>query len=137
MAVAFYEGKLFRIKVAGKTIFHETDFKLSSSLDFKELASKDLSSKQRTPGDLDWNISCSSLIGNTVAAAQEDAATLYAKHIAKVEVAIEFTTAATGDMVFTGNAFVSQFDLDATHDDVARGSFSFVGNGDLALGVVA
>ena len=137
MAVDFYEGKLFRIKIGGKTIFHETDFKLSSSLDFKELASKDLSSKQRSAGDLDWNISCSSLIGNTAAAAQEDAATLYAKHIAKVPVSIEFTTDATGDMVFTGEAFVSQFDLDASNDDVAKGSFSFVGNGDLALGVVA
>lgn len=132
-----YKGKLFRIKVDGKTIFHETDFKLSSSKDFSEIASKDTDGKQFTAKDIEWSISCNSLIGDSLTDTQMDAAALYALHLSDETVAIEFTTSATGDMVFTGNAHVNQFDLDATHDDVAKGSFAFKGDGELSLGVVA
>lgn len=132
-----YKGKAFRIKKDGKTIFHETDFKLSSSLDFSEIASKDTDGKEFVAKDIEWTISCNSLIADSDSDTQIDAAALYADHIGKTLVALEFTNDTTGEMVFSGNAYVSQFDLDSTYDDVVKGSFSFKGTGTLAIATVS
>lgn len=122
-----YKGKLFRIKIGGKTVFHETDFKFSSSKDFSEVASKDVNGKQFIPKDIEWSISCSSLVGDSADDAQVDATALYAMHLADDTVEMEFSPFEEGTMIFTGSAHVSQFDLDGTYDDTVKGSFSFKG----------
>lgn len=132
-----YKGKLFRIKVGGKTVFHETDFKFSSSKDFSEIASKDTNGKNFIPKDIEWSISCSSLVADSESDTQVDAAALYAMHLSDETIEMEFSPFETGTMVFSGSAHVSQFDVDATHDDIAKGSFSFKGEGVPVLAEVA
>lgn len=134
--MAIYEGKLFRIKIGAKTIFHETNFSFSSSLDFKELASKDTATKEKTPSSQNWSISCESLAGVSTGNAQEDIKSLYEKHKNKSKVTISFTLGKTGDVVFTGEAYVGSFSLDSANDEEVKGAFTFEGTGDLSIGTV-
>lgn len=135
--MAIYEGTTMRIKIGSKTIFHETDAKLTSSIPFKEVASKDTTGVISTPGTQSWSLSCNTLIANTIASAQEDVATLYATHAGKTAITVEFSTDVTGDVVFSGSAYVETFNLDATHEEVVTGDFNFKGDGALTIGVVA
>ena len=134
--MAIYAGATMRLKVEGKTIFHETDATLSSTIDFKEVASKDTLGKLKIPNTQTWNISCNSLIANTVAAAQEDIKTLYDKHKAKTLVTVEFSTDVTGDVVFSGEAYVGTFNITATNEAEVTGDFTFEGDGELTIAVV-
>lgn len=134
--MSFYSGTTMRIKIGAKTIFHETDASLSSSIDFKEVASKDSNGKVKTPGSQSWSLSCNALIGND-GTVQEDLKTLYDKHVAKTLVTVEFTTDATGDVVFSGSAYVGTFNVTATNDEEVKGDFSFEGSGALAIAIKA
>lgn len=133
----FYEGTTMRIKIGAKTLFHEVDASLSSSIPFKEVASKDTTGVVSTPGTQSWSISTNGLIGNSALAAQEDIATLYATHVAKTKVTIEFTTDVTGDVVFSGEAYIETFNIKSTHEETVTGDFSFKGDGALTIGIVA
>jgi predicted secreted protein len=134
--MAFYQGTTMRILIGTKQIFHETDASLSSSLDFKEVASKDTLGKEKTPGSQSWSLSCNSLIGNSSLSVQEDITTLYGYHKAKTLVTIQFTTDISGDVVFSGTAYVGTFNVQATNDEVVTGDFSFEGSGELSIEVV-
>ena len=135
--MALYQGTTVRIKVDGKTIFHETDATLSSSIDFKEVASKDTAGKLKIANVQTWSLACNTLIANSAASAQEDIKSLYDTHKAKTLVAIEFSTDVTGDVVFSGNAYVGTFNISATNEEEVTGDFNFEGDGELSIAVVA
>jgi hypothetical protein len=52
-------------------------------------------------------------------------------HIAGTEVDVEFTTDVTGDFIYTGKAFISNFDLGAETGTSVKVSISFTGNGNI------
>ena len=130
-----YEGTTMRIKIGSKTIFHEVSATLTSSIDFKEVASKDTNGKLVTPGAQSWSMTANTLIANSTT--QEDLSSLYAAHSGKTAVTIEFTTDVSGDVVFSGSAYVESISIDATNEEVVTGDFSFKGDGDLTMGTVA
>ena len=135
--MALYEGTTMRIKIGGKTLFHETDCSLSSSIAFKDVASKDTSGVISIPGAQTWSISTNSLVAESALAAQEDLKTLYATHVGKTKVTVEFTTDVSGDVVFTGQAYIETYNLKSTHEETVTGDFNFKGDGDLSMGTVA
>jgi len=133
--MAIYEGTTMRIKVGSKTIFHETDAKLSMSREVKELASKDITGKEKILGNYDWNITADTLIANSTT--QEDLKTLSDTFIAGSIVAVEFTTDVSGDIIYSGNAYITTLDVDAQNEEAVTGSFAFNGTGALTVGTVA
>lgn len=133
----FLSGTSFRVLVDDKTIAHETEASLSSSLDFKEVATKDTDGIEKTPGNQSWSISCNNLVMTDATTTQQTIATLYALHKDKTKVAIQFTTNDTGDMVFSGYAYIGTFNITSTNDENVSGDFSFEGTGGLTLGTVA
>ena len=126
-----------RIKIGTKTIFHEVNATLDSNIPFKEVASKDTTGVVSTPGTQAWGLSCNTLIANSAAGAQEDIASLYAAHVAKTLVTVQFSTDVTGDVVFSGSVYIEKFTLDSTHEEEVKGDFSFKGDGALTIGTVA
>jgi hypothetical protein len=56
--------------------------------------------------------------------------TLLDAQLAGTEVDVEFTTDVTGDFIYTGKAFISNFDLGARNTSV-KVSISFTGNGNI------
>jgi len=131
------QGTTMRIKKGTDTLFHETNATLDSTLDFKEVASKDTGGKIQTPGSHSWNITCDKLIANDAGAAEADGLELFQDHLAKTLVTIEFSTSVSGDIVFSGQAYVSQCNISSTNDEEVTGSFTFLGSGDLTVGTVA
>ena len=134
--MAFYSGTTMRIKIGTKTLFHETDATFQSSLELKELASKDITGTEHLPGKIDWSLSCSSLIGNE-ATLQEDLATLSASHLAKTKLAVTFSTDVTGDVIYSGDVYIESLSIKATNNDTVTGDFNFKGDGIYTVGVVA
>jgi len=55
--MAFQDGKLMRITVGGKEIFHEVSVSLSGGTEFKDVATKDTSGTESTPGSKSWTAS--------------------------------------------------------------------------------
>jgi hypothetical protein len=51
--------------------------------------------------------------------------------LAGTEVDVEFTTDVTGDFIYTGKAFISNFDLGAETGTSVKVSISFTGNGNI------
>jgi len=133
--MAIYSGTIMRIKVGTKTIFHETKATFTTSRDFNELASKDINGKEVTPGSYSWSLTCDNLIANSTT--QEDVATLDVQYQAKTLVDLEFSTDVSGDVVYTGKAYIDSYNIDATNEEGVTGSFSFKGSGDYSLGAVA
>ena len=133
--MAVYSGTTMRIKIGSKTIFHETKATFTTSRDFNELASKDINGKEVTPGSYTWSLTCDALIANSTT--QEDLASLDVAYQAKTLVTMEFSTDVSGDVVYSGSAYVESYNVDAANEEGVTGSFSFKGSGDYTLGTVA
>lgn len=127
-----YQGRNVRIRLAGKTIYHATSAKVSISADLEELATKDTSGKLSVFGGYNWNASAESLVADKPeASTQVDADDLLEYLINGTELEFQFTTNETGDFLWSGKVLVSQCDVDAGVSGAVKGSFSFVGQGDL------
>jgi len=134
--MALKEGVNMRITVDTKEIFHEVSADLSAATDFKEVASKDTSGKLVSPGAQSWNIPIEALYDND-GTTQEDLYTLATLWKAKTEVAVTLSTNVSGDVIFSGNAYIESFNTNATNEEYITCSFQFRGNGDLTIAQVA
>lgn len=130
--MALKEGVNMRITVGGKEIFHEVSADLSAATDFKEVASKDTSGKLSAPGAQSWNIPIEALYDND-GTTQEDLFTLATLWKDKTQVAVTLSTNVSGDVIFSGNAYIESFNTNATNEEYITCSFSFKGNGDLTI----
>jgi predicted secreted protein len=130
-----YQGKNIRLTLAGKKVFHATDCGISATLNLEALASKDTDGDLQSPGSLSWSMSLSALVAekDPVSLTHHSFKDVVRTFLNKVPVDIQYTTAETGDWVFSGSAYITQFDISAQTAGAATGSFSFTGNGDLTL----
>jgi hypothetical protein len=71
------------------------------------------------------------IIGFTFDTTHATADTLLDAQLAGTEVDVEFTTDVTGDFIYTGKAFISNFDLGAETGTSVKVSISFTGNGNI------
>lgn len=134
-----YKGKMIRIRIGDKTLWHATECGISITTNLEAIATKDTNGNVQTPGNYDWSASLSALVADkaTLDSARYGFTDLVAMQLAKTELDFDFTTDVTGDFVFTGKVFISQSDITASTEGAASGSFSFTGNGDLTQSVVA
>jgi hypothetical protein len=130
MASTIYNGKLLRFK------FNETNScnscKLTVSSKLEEIATKDTDGTVSIPSGYSlqdrqrhyWQTPS----GDTTHATAD---TLLDAQLAGTEVDVEFTTDVTGDFIYTGKAFISNFDLGAETGTSVKVSISFTGNGNI------
>lgn len=134
--MAYYEGTTMRLTLGTKQIFHEVDADLNFSIDFKEIASKDTNGKISTPGSYSWSISCNMSLLDNDGTTKEDLFTLATKALAKGLHAITFSTNVTGDVIFSGNAYIEGFTTAAVNEEKSTASFTLRGDGDLTVAEV-
>lgn len=133
-----YKGRKVRISIGGKTLYHATSCKLSISAKLEEIATKDTNGTIQVPDGYSWNASTEALVADKAALSDQlDAMDMMQNLISGTELDFEFTTNETGDFLFTGKVLVSQADITADTGSAVKGSFSFVGQGDLIKEIVA
>jgi hypothetical protein len=132
MASTIYNGKLLRFKFNDKKLIHATSCKLTVSSKLEEIATKDTDGTVSIPSGYSlqdrqrhyWQ----TYLGDTTHATAD---TLLDAQLAGTEVDVEFTTDVTGDFIYTGKAFISNFDLGAETGTSVKVSISFTGNGNI------
>ncbi|WP_413513258.1 hypothetical protein [Myroides odoratus] len=133
----FYKGKKARISLNGKTLYHATSCKVDISTELEEIATKDTDGKISVPDGYSWSASTEALVADKPTnSTQADAMDLIDYQLAGTELDFEFTTSLTGDFILKGKVLVSQASVDASTGSAVKGSFSFVGQGDLTREVV-
>lgn len=132
-----YSGKDLRIKVGGKVVFHATECSFQSQREIESLATKDTQGKESTLGGYDWSVSTKALVADKpVAGAQTDTKDVLTQYKDGTEVQIEFATETAGDLLISGMAFITAFNIGANIGATATFDASFTGNGDFTVSVV-
>lgn len=131
--MAFYEGSKMRIKIGTENVFHETDATLNWSREFKEIASKDTDGKQSSPGSKSWSLSSSAYAINTPDT-QNDLKSIADAANAATLVEVQFTDGVSGNLVFSGQAYIENFSVKSPNDETVSFDYSLKGNGDLTIG---
>jgi len=136
-------GGLFRIKVAGEKVVHATSSNLSISLSTTETSSKDTGGGNWTeliPDKLSFSGGCELLFSydDTISAeARIDVEGLFDAIVARTGVEVVFTTGVTGDIEYSGTAFITQLDTTFPDGENATASFQITGSGALAKATIA
>lgn len=134
------QGTNLRFRFDGKTLYHATSCSMSSTTSTDETGTKDTSGTIVTPGDISRTLSTDSLIYHVPTgdeATQLDWTDLLELQNSGTELAFEFSVGQSGDQVVSGNCYVSSVDVTADNGSNATGSFSFIVNGDITVGLVA
>jgi len=129
-----YSGSM-RIKIATKTIMHEVEASLNEARDFEELASKDIVGKDFHPKEGTWSLTGNAIAANSNGDAQIDLQAIVASYQAKTLVAIELTDGITGNMAYSGNAYIEKYNLTSANEDKVKYDFSLKGVGTLTVAV--
>jgi predicted secreted protein len=131
-----YSGSM-RIKIGTKTIMHEVEASLNESRDFEELASKDIVGKDFHPKEGTWSLSGNALAANSGGDAQVDLQSIVSSYQSKTLVAIELTDGITGNMAYSGNAYIENYNLTSANEDKVKYDFALKGIGVLTVAVNA
>lgn len=129
-----YSGSM-RIKIATKTIMHEVEASLNEARDFEELASKDIVGKDFHPKEGTWSLTGNAIAANSNGDAQIDLQAIVASYQAKTLVAIELTDGITGNMAYSGNAYIENYNLTTSNEEKVKYDFSLKGVGTLTVAV--
>ena len=129
-----YSGSM-RIKIATKTIMHEVEASLNEARDFEELASKDIVGKDFHPKEGTWSLTGNAIAANSNGDAQIDLQAIVASYQAKTLVAIELTDGVTGNMAYSGNAYIENYNLTTSNEEKVKYDFSLKGVGTLTVAV--
>lgn len=133
-----YKGHNVRISYNGKTLYHTTSCKWSSSRDFEEIATKDTEGKVSVPGNYGWEMNTDALVADKPELSTDsDFMDILDLYIAGTEIDVSFSGSVVGEWVISGKAYVSNADVTADDGSVVKGTFAFKGNGDINKGVVA
>jgi TP901-1 family phage major tail protein len=120
-------GTLYKITVAGTSIDSLTSNSVSFSNDTRDVTTKDSGGFR----EILATITSASYSAEGVVALDDAYATeeLYDAFIAKVAVAVVFTTAVTGDVQWTQQAILTSCEIDAPMEDNVTFSVSMEGTG--------
>jgi len=129
-----YSGSM-RIKIATKTIMHEVEASLNEARDFEELASKDIVGKNFHPKEGTWSLTGNAIAANSNGDAQIDLQAIVESYQAKTLVAIELTDGVTGNMAYSGNAYIENYNLTTSNEEKVKYDFSLKGEGTLTVAV--
>lgn len=135
-----YKGHNVRISYNGKTLYHTTSCKWSSSRDFEEIATKDTEGKVSEPGSYSWDMNADALVADKPASSSTttvDFMDVMQLYLDGVEVDVEFSGNVVGDWMISGKAYVSNCDITADDGSAVKGTFAFKGNGNITKSTVA
>ena len=135
--MAFNKPVILRTLVDGKNIFHEIEFSLDATTDFQEVATKDTDGKEVTPDTQSWSASASAVGSADVLADRQTELTMAQLWKAKTLVPFAVTDAVTGNVKYSGEAYVENFSVKAGVEGTVDISWSFKGNGELTIAEVA
>jgi len=134
MASAIYNGKFLRFKFGDKKLIHSTNCKLTVSSKLEEIATKDTDGTVSIPSGYSYSGSTEALLANLPSGSESThctADTLLDAQLAGTEIDVEFSTSLTGDFIYTGKAYIDNYDLGAETGNSVKVSISFKGNGNL------
>lgn len=138
MASEIYKGKLLRFKFDAKKFLHATSCKLDFSMKLEEIATKDTDGTVSIPGNYSWSGSTEALLANlpaldTTHVTYDD---ILAKMLAGTEIDVDFTTDVTGDIIYTGKAYIDSASMTADTEGAVKVSISIKGNGNVVKAIV-
>ena len=139
MAEKIYKGKNLRIFVDEKSILHSTECSFSTTRNFEATATKDTEGNVNTPGNYEWSLTANALFAekDSLNTAQTDFIGVMQKFKNADRVLVQFTTDAFGEVVISGNCYISGANITASTEGSATGDFAFTGDGDFEIDTVA
>lgn len=139
-AGTIYNGKNLRLQFDDKKFFHATSCQLTVASKTQELATKDTNGDIVSIDGYSGTLSTDALFADIESgetATQVNGAALMALQIAGTLIAFEFTTGTSGDVVISGNCYVTNTDIGAEVGNKATVSHQFIVSGDITIGTVA
>lgn len=135
--MALINGTNLTIKVGGVALLKATTASLELSVDLPDATTKDSAGwSEFFAGVRGFTLSSDGLVDYTTDAKVETDE-LVALLIARSAVAVTFSTATSGDMLLSGNAFITSISQTADMESPAGFSVSFQGTGALTQSTVA
>ena len=135
--MALINGTNLVIKVGGVPILKATTASIEMSVDMPDATTKDSQGwAEFFAGVRSWTLSSDGLIDYATSASVETDE-LVGMLIARSTVAVTFGTSTTGDMLLSGNAYVSSISQTADMESPSGFSVTFQGTGALTQSTVA
>tara|TARA_R100000781_G_scaffold78040_1_gene48377 strand:- start:1570 stop:2004 length:435 start_codon:yes stop_codon:yes gene_type:complete len=136
-------GTKFGVYAAGTKIAYATSASISMNHNLRDTSTKDSGGwRDQLEGQRDWEVSVEGMMifvdGSGGAIAGLTMNELYSTYIAtRTEFELKFSTEETGDIKWSGNAFMTSLSADTPNEDSSTWSASFSGTGTLAQGTVS
>jgi predicted secreted protein len=135
--MALINGTNLTIKVAGVQLLKATTASLELSVDLPDATTKDSAGwSEFFAGVRSWTLSSDGLV-DYATDAKVETDELVTLLINRSTVVVEFSTATSGDMKLSGNAYVTSISQTADMESPAGFSVSFQGTGTLTQSTVA
>ena len=135
-------GTKFGVYAAGTKIGYATSASISMNHNLRDTSTKDSSGwRDQLEGQRDWEVSVEGMLifvdGSGGAISDITANELYSSYIAsRTEFEVKFSTEVSGDVKWTGNAFMTSLSMDTPNEDSSTWSASFSGTGQLTQATV-
>lgn len=134
--MALINGTNLVIKIAGNPIMKATTASLEMSVDMPDATTKDSAGwAEFFAGVRSWTLSSDGLV-DYASSGSVETDELVALLIARNPVAVTFSTSTAGDMVLSGNAYITSISQTADMESPSGFSVSFQGTGTLTQGTV-
>lgn len=117
-----------RIKIGTNEVYHETDATLNWQREFKEIASKDTTGVENTPGKSSWSLSSNAYARNAPGT-ENDLKVISDAAQGGTLVDVEFTDGISGNVMYSGQAYIESFSVKSTNDETVTFDYSLKGNG--------
>lgn len=134
-------GTMFGVYVAGTKIGYATSASISMNHNLRDTSTKDSAGwRDQMEGQRDWEVSTEGMVifttsGGAIADLTMDE--LYSTYIAtRTEFELVFQTAVSGDIKWTGQAWMTSLSADTPNEDSSTWSASFSGTGALTQATV-
>ena len=122
-------GRFLRIYVDGNAVADATSHDLESSQSSRDVTTKDSAGwMQILPGLKEWSTSGDGLVALDAAYTITDLTTLL---LDGTQVTVRFTTNTTGDVYWTGSAYVESVSISSPNEETPTYNFSLKGTGAL------
>jgi len=125
-----------RITVDAENVYHEIEAELSMELETKERETKDTDGTEYRAGKKSWSMSGNGLQVEDTTGTDHTFSALFGKYDAAAEVAVEFTTGASGDKYYSGNGLITNLTVNAAVNEDPTVSWTIQGTGALTEGTV-
>tara|TARA_R100000664_G_scaffold10314_1_gene17090 strand:+ start:3731 stop:4162 length:432 start_codon:yes stop_codon:yes gene_type:complete len=135
-------GTKFGVYAAGTKIGYATSASISINHNLRDTSTKDSGGwRDQLEGQRDWEVSVEGMLifvdGSGGAISDITANELYSSYIAsRTEFEVKFSTEVSGDVKWTGNAFMTSLSMDTPNEDSSTWSASFSGTGQLTQATV-